>query len=128
MKLQNLELVEMISKNEKFIYVYAVLAKSFFRKKIIKLSFESELPHYWWSEIQRTMINNKIFFENLVENKNIVLDIGTLSFDYFDGNDLKKYGDSVNAWKDLKKIAIETQMKFCKEYDSKYGIPDLSRP
>lgn len=126
MKLCNLELVEMNSKDKKCIYVYAVLAKSFFKKKFIKILFESQLPHYWWSEIQKTMVKNKLFFEDLVKSKSVSLDIGILYFNYFNTDDLKKYGTDLRNWKILKDTAVKKQMELCEEYNAQHGSPDLS--
>lgn len=126
MKLLNLELVEIKPEGKKYIYIYAVLAKTFFKKKFIKFIFESQLPHYWWSEIQKAMMNNKIFFEDLTENKPMQLDIGTLFYTYFTEDDLKKYGNSVAEWKVLKEDVIKIQLKLSEEYDAQYGSPDLS--
>lgn len=126
MKLHNLELVEMKSNDDNYIYIYAVLAKSFFKKKYLKFIFNSDLPHYWWTEIQKVMTRNNLYFEDLTENEPVDLEIGTFSYSQFSDKDLSKYGTTVNGWRKLRKEAVVTQRAFVNTHNEKHGEPDLS--
>ncbi|MEE9215583.1 MAG: hypothetical protein V3U54_12585 [Thermodesulfobacteriota bacterium] len=126
MRLHNLVLVDIQGEADNFTYIYAVLAKSFFKKKFLKYTFNSKLPHYWWTEIQKNMMNKKIFFEDLTENQPTDLGIGTLTYTTFSKEDLNKYGEDVQNWKALRDVAVDNQLKLSREYNDKYGIPDLS--
>ena len=126
MKLHNLELVEIKADNKTYEYIYAVLAKSFLKKKFIKFTFSSTLPHYLWTEIQKAMIKKNIYFEDLPENKPVDIEIGSLTYSAFSEEDLDNYGNDVSGWKKLRSEAVGNQKELEREYNEQYGSPDLS--
>ena len=124
MKLKVLEFADMKKESHIYVYTYLLQGTSFFKKRYYKIIFKSKLPHFWWSEIQSVMGNSKIYFEDL-NGKETNIRIGSLvSLDLQD-NDKEKYGIDVRGWKRHLDNAVEKQMKFTKEYNAKFGQPDL---
>jgi len=112
----------------KYVYTYGFANKLFFIFKIYyKFTFVLDLPHYWFTELEKLLIENGFTFDVTPKNKELKLDrIGTYRYDYFTLEDHDKYGKNVNQWQHLTDEAVKEQIKLCNEYEKLHGMPDLS--
>ncbi len=125
MRLHKLDFVDIFKEGEKYIHVYAVFAKSFFKKHYLKFTFVSDLPHYYWTDVQKTMTRDKLYFEDLVEGKPTKLEIGTIRYAHFVDDDFQQFGTDLDNWKRLLDDALDKQKVFQDEYNEKFGSPEL---
>jgi len=127
MKLKEFSLIDIENDGVQYAYIYAILATSFFRKIHLKCIFRSKIPHFWWSEIQKTMINLGIYFEDLTKGVPKDIKIGTLEYLDFSPSDIERFGTDTRIWAITHlDEAINKANLFKKEYESRHGRPDLT--
>ena len=127
MKFNKLSLIDIEKEGVQYTYIYAILATSFFRKIYLKCIFRSKIPHFWWSEIQITLNNLGIFFEDLTKGVPKDIKIGTLEYLDFSPSDIERFGTNTRIWsKTHLDKAIQKVNLFKKEYESRHGRPDLT--
>ena len=127
MKLKKLSLIDIENEGVQYAYIYAILATSFFSKIYLKCIFRSKIPHFWWSEIQITMNNLGIFFEDLTKGVPKDIKIGTLEYLDFSPSDIERFGTDTRIWAITHlDEAINKANLFKKEYESRHGRPDLT--
>ena len=131
-KLHNLKFVDIQKVGSEYIYTYVVRAKLNFKNKYLKMVFTSQLPDYMWTEIQKAMAKNNIYFEDLVEGKPQDIKIGSITYSYFSDADFEKYGTDINKWQSALNKAVDKQTKLVEEENQKnpnrpklYEIYDL---
>ena len=107
-------------------YTYGIVATSFFRKKYFKLVFVSKFPHFLWAEIQKMMLDQGIYFEDLEKGRMKHIKIGSLWYQDLTQQDIKKFSALPKIWKIWwLKRAVEKQKEFEKTYNKEYGRPDF---
>lgn len=127
MKFEKLNLIDIEKDGDQYAYIYAIFATSFFRKIYLKCIFRSKIPHFWWSEIQITMNNLGIFFEDLTKGVPKDIKIGTLEYLDFSLSDIERFGTDTRIWTKIHlDEAINKVHLFKKEYESRHGHPDLT--
>jgi len=127
MKLKKLSLIDIENEGVQYAYIYAILANSFFRKIYLKCIFRSKIPHFWWSEIQITMNNLGVLFEDLTKGVPKDIKIGTLEYLDFSLSDIERFGTDTRIWTKIHlDEAINKVHLFKKEYESRHGRPDLT--
>ena len=127
MKLKILNLIDIENKGDQYSYIYAILAASFFRNIYLKCIFRSKIPHFWWAEIQITMNNLGIYFEDLTKGVPKDIKIGTLEYLDFSPSDIERFGTDTRIWtKTHLDEAINKVNLLKKEYEYRHGRPDLT--
>jgi hypothetical protein len=126
MKLKKISLLDIEKTENEYVYTYGVFATSFFKKIFFKLCFTSKLPHFVWKEIQKMMINQDIYFEDLVIGVKKDIKIGTIEYLNLTDNDIEQYGKSIHNWETILKSTIKLQSSLEKEYNEIHGPPDLT--
>jgi len=126
MKLKNVILVDLDQIDDLYLYTYGIHAKSSIINKYFKLLFESYIPHYTWKTIMATMIASNIYFEHLRKGVKRDILIGAVTLSDMTGEDVKKYSTSVSYWKKLLLNIIEYQAELEKEFNEKYGDPNIT--
>jgi len=124
-KLHKLKFVDIRKGDDEYAYIYAVNAKANFKNKYLKMIFTSRLPDYMWSEIQKAMTKNNIYFEDITEGESRDIKIGSITYSYFSDADFKKYGTDINKWQSFLNKAIDKQRVFVEEENQKN--PDRPR-
>ena len=125
MKWDNLEFLSITEEEEYYKYIYAVLAKTTFKKKYLKLEFRSAVPHYRWTDIQETMVKADMFVEDIVIGEFLDLGIGHITYTIFTPTEFENYSADVANWKLYREEALVSQGKLCDEYREVWGEPDL---
>ena len=127
MKLKEFSLIDIENDGVQYAYIYAILATSFFSKIYLKCIFRSKIPHFWWAEIQITMNNFGIYFEDLTKGVPKDIKIGTLEYLDFSPSDIERFGTDTRIWAITHlDEAINKANLFKKEYESRHGRPDLT--
>lgn len=111
-KLHNLKFVDIQNESDKYLYTYALNGKSNFKNKYLKMTFASQLPDYMWTEIQKAMTKNNIYFEDITKDEMQDIGIGSITYSYFTEADFDKYGTDINKWQLLLNDAVEKQREF----------------
>ncbi len=130
MKLKKIELLNIEKGDGGYEYIYGAFGISLFLfKKFYKITFTSDLPHWWWSEIQKQMVRKKIYFEDLLDKRNEKLDIGMGKVQCipFTKEDEYIYGVSLQRWKVLLNKAVDKQKELSDDYKDEHGEVDLTK-
>lgn len=125
MKLRKLRFWDIEKRKDDYIYTYGVYATSLFKKLYFKLVFESKLPHFWWSEIQKMHLNQGYYFEDLVKGKPLDIKIGKLTYLDLTDEDIIRFSKNPENWESKLAEAIEKQQALEDEYNEIHGVPDL---
>ncbi len=127
MKIRQLHMLDIEQEADGFRYTYGIYATAFFSKKYLKCVFKSRVPHFWWTEIQSSMISSGIYFEDLLDGVPRKINMGTVEVHYFSEADREKYGIDVSRWKMLVAQAVEKAKPFREAYEAEHGgHPDLT--
>ena len=127
MKLKKFSLIDIENDDVQYAYIYAIFATSFFKNSYLKCIFRSKIPHFWWAEIQITMNNLGIYFEDLAKGVPKDIKIGTLEYLDFSQSDIERFGTDTRIWtKTHLDEAINKLNLLKKEYESRHGRPDLT--
>ena len=118
-KLHNLKFVDIEKNGNEYLYVYVVSAKSNFKNKYLKMIFTSPLPDYMWTEIQKAMTKNSIYFEDLTKGEPRDVKIGHLTYSYFSDTDFEKYGTDIKQWQSFLNKAVDKQSSFVAQENKK---------
>lgn len=124
-KLHNLKFVNIEKNGDEYVYIYVVSAKLNFKNKYLKMLFTSRLPDYMWTEIQKAMAKNCIYFEDLTEGEPQNIKIGSIAYSYFSDADFKKYSTNIKQWQSFLKKAVDKQRTFVEKEMKKN--PDRSK-
>jgi hypothetical protein len=126
MKLKKVNLLDIEKSGNEFEYTYGVFATSFFKEHYFKLVFKSKLPHFVWREIQKMMLCQGVYFEDLKKGKKKDIKIGTMLYLDLSEKDIARFGKNIQEWTIHFENAVIKQGAFEKEYDKIYGPPDLT--
>jgi len=126
MKLKKIELLDIYKAGAGFEYIYGAFGKSLFSKKFYKITFSSDKPQWWWTEIQKQMAKQGVFFEDLLEQDTTDIGMGILQCVPFSKEDTEKFGEELDIWKKHLKNAIEKSRILSEEYVKEHGDVDLS--
>ena len=127
MKIKQIHMLDIEKEGNGFKYTYGIFATSFFSKKYLKCVFKSQVPHFWWTEIQQSMISSGIYFEDLLDGRPKEINMGTVEVHYFSDEDIRKYGTDVFKWHQGVSEVMGNAQPFREEYEAKHGgTPDLT--
>lgn len=128
MKLKHLEFLDISKSNDLYTYTYGLFGKTYFRKKFYKFLLIADKPQWWWSEIQKQMIESNNLFEDVLHKGAVDIKIGKIMCKPFSEEDIEKYGVDISHWHNffLEK-AINDQKILSDEYSQTHGQPDLSK-
>jgi len=123
-KLKKFTFVDITEENKQYKYIYLLYAKKLFKKLFFKLTFESKLPYYMFTDIMKVMRNEGYYFEDLI-GTNTDLSIGTVKVVSFSSADETQYTTDDNYWNlNFFEDALSKQRNYKGEYDKKYGHPE----
>lgn len=110
-------LIDMYYQDGKYTYVY------FWDTK--KVEFISNIPHLWWTEIDKMLLNENYDLATIsILNKPVKLKYGNISICKFSEKEEHKYNNFENI-ETLLNNAIGKQMALSEAYNKEYGHPDL---
>ena len=114
-------LIDMYYQNGKYTYVYFWDTKN----TINKVEFISDIPHLWWTEINKMLLKEIDGLDTLATlDKSIELKYGNISVCKFSEKEKQTYNNFKNI-ETLLNTAVGKQMAFSEAYDKEYGYPDL---
>ncbi|MDW3206051.1 MAG: hypothetical protein R8L07_11000 [Alphaproteobacteria bacterium] len=115
-----------IEDNKRYEYLYGVNCKRFlFIDVRYAIRFQSNLPHWWWSEIQKQMLRSGFYFEDLLESGLLDIGMGVLFIRPFGAEEEKAYGKG--NWEFLCDEAVVMQQELVTEYELQHGSVNLSK-
>ena len=126
MKLKKIELLDIYKAGAGFEYIYGAFGTSLFSKKFYKITFSSDKPQWWWTEIQKQMAKQGIFFEDLLEQDTTDIGMGNLRCVPFSKEDTEQFSEDLDIWKKHLDNAVEKSRKLSEEYVKEHGDVDLS--
>lgn len=120
-----IKFVDISKKLDRYEYTYAVLHKSLFRKKYMKIVFTSDVPHYWWSDVASAMRQSNLFWETMVMGEPANTGIGIITYSKFSDSDMSKYSGDTKQWGQLLQQASRKQIRLGKDFTEEHGVhPD----
>jgi len=126
MRLKKIELLDIYKTSAGYEYVYGAFGKSLFSRKFYKITFSSDKPQWWWSEIQKEMAKEGIYFEDLLEKDSTNIGMGILRCVPFSREDTEQFGEDLTVWKNHLRNAVEKSRELSEEYRKEHGDVDLS--
>jgi len=127
MKIKEIHILNIEKESNGYRYTYGIFATAVFSKKYLKCVFKSSVPHFWWTEIQQSMISSGIYFEDLLDGRPKEINMGTVEVHYFSDEDIRIYGTDILKWNQGVFDVMEKIKTFKEEYEEKHGAtPDLT--
>ena len=107
-----------------YTYTYLLYSEKLFSKHYFKLTLQSEMPFYLFTDIMKVIRFEGYFFEDLI-NVPVDLSIGIIVVDPFSQSDESHYTKDSSYWRSIFfEEAMNKQQTFKDEYIVKYGHPD----
>ena len=125
MKLKKIELLDIYKADAGYEYIYGAFGTSLFSKKFYKITFTSDKPQWWRTEIQKQMAKQGIFFEDLLEQDTTDIGMGILRCTSFSKEDKEQFSEDLDIWKKHLENALEKSRELSKEYESEHGDVNL---